>query len=234
MKGRNNKRNTRKNKEHEEFIVEPFQVKTQKQAEYKHEIYTKPYVLATGRAGTGKTYIACRLAALMFKRELVKKIVLVRPAVSDSASLGFFKGTKEEKMMEWIRPMLGALQEDFSMNDIEYNIKVGRLDFVPLETLKGHSFKEAFIIIDEAEDICPKELKKIMTRRGEGCTMVLCGDTSQIDIKRHSGLAKAVEMREKYPNFRKHVGHIDFDERSDVVRDELLADIIFDFEAENI
>lgn len=234
MKGRNNKRNTRKNKEHEEFHVEPFQVKTQKQAEYKHEIYTKPYVLATGRAGTGKTYVACRLAARMLQRGEIEKLVLCRPAISDSATIGLFKGTKEEKMYEWIRPMLGALSEDFPNGQIEYMLKRGVLDFVPLETIKGHSFKDAFIIIDEAEDIKVTELKKIMTRLGENSIMVFCGDTSQVDIKQHSGLAKAIEMRDKYPNFRSRVGWIDFDEKEDIVRSEAVADIIFDFEEENI
>lgn len=234
MKGKNNKKATRQYKEQEFFTPTEFNVRTQKQAEYKHEIYTKPYVIATGRAGTGKTYIPCRLAARMLKQGQIEKIILCRPAVSDSVTIGLFKGTKEEKMYEWIRPMLGALSEDFPNGQIEYMLKVGTLDFVPLETIKGHSFKNAFIIIDEAEDINPKELKKIMTRRGVGCTMVFCGDTSQVDIRQNSGLAKGIEMRKKYPNFHTHVGHIDFDERDDVVRDPLLADIIFDFEAENI
>ncbi|QEG09221.1 PhoH-like protein [Vibrio phage Phriendly] len=234
MKGKNNKKSTRQYKEEEYFTPTNFEVMTQKQSEYKHEIYTKNYVIATGRAGTGKTYVACRLAARLLKQEQIKKIILCRPAVSDSQTIGLFKGTKEEKMYEWIRPMLGALTEDFPNGQIQYMLKVGILDFVPLETIKGHSFKDAFVVIDEAEDIKVSELKKIMTRLGENSTMVFCGDTSQVDIKQNSGLAKAIEMREKYPNFRARVGWIDFDEKEDIVRSEAVADVIYDFEAENI
>ena len=234
MKGKNNKRKTREDKEFENFYCEEFSVKTQKQSEYKHSIYTNPYTIATGRAGTGKTYVPCRLAARMYKSGQINQIVLCRPATSASVSIGLFKGTKEEKMMEWIRPMLGALLEDFPMRQIEYMLKVEQLTFVPLETIKGHSFKDNFVIIDEAEDITVKELKAIMTRRGENCTMVLCGDTSQIDIKQHSGLAKAVEMKGKYEQFDRLVGHIDFDEKEDIVRSKEVAEIILDFEEEGI
>lgn len=214
----------------------PLEPRTEVQSEYMHLIRTKNIVLVTGLPGTGKTYIAARMAAQMMRDREIDKIVLVRPAMSDSQSLGYFKGTATEKMMNWLAPVMGALKEDFSYGEIEYMLKDGinRIECVPLETIKGMSFKRAFVIIDEAEDITVKEATKILPRIGEGTKMVLAGDTRQSDLKsgQVSGLMFAIDAIRNNPALRLTSGSIDFSEHGtiqeggDIIRSRPAADWI--------
>lgn len=199
----------------------PINALSEKQAIYMDMIRTKQTVLALGLAGTGKTYIPTRMAAQAFLRGHIDKIILCRPAVSDSESLGFYKGTKDEKMMNWIMPMIDALLEDMDMGQIETAIKKGNIELAPFETIKGRSFNNAFVIVDEAEDITVAEAKKALTRVGKGSTMVLCGDITQKEgLIRESGLARAADMVDASAYLQSIADVIDFDEEEDIVRGE--------------
>ena len=195
---------------------------SEKQAIYMEMIRRKQTILALGLAGTGKTYIPIRMGAKEWLKGNVDKIILCRPAVSDSESLGFYKGTKDEKMMNWVGPMIDALLEEMDMNTIECAIKKGNIELAPFETIKGRSFNNCWIVLDEAEDVTVAEAKKAVTRIGKNSTMILCGDITQKEsMIRHSGLAHLAEMVENNVNGLKEIAAvIDFDEEDDIFRSE--------------
>lgn len=206
------------------------------QSNFINHINTAPVVIATGHAGTGKTYIPARMASLWLKQKAIDKIVLVRPAASASNSLGFFKGTKEDKMREWIQPILGTLKEEFSPGQLDYmmNEEIEAIQFCPLETAKGNSWKNAFIIVDEAEDCTLKEIKTLLTRIGENSTLCICGDINQVDIGK-SGVGEFLKIRERSKLLQDSVKHVDFCDYDDIVRSEVVRDIIMGWdEAEGL
>lgn len=220
------KRPTREEKIHLDFkLAPPLRPLNQGQAEYIRSIESSPFVIATGYAGTSKTYIPTRIAAKWLQQEAIDKIVIARPAASMSESLGFFKGDHIEKMKMWIAPVLDALKEDLKPGYIEYLLTIGAIDCVPMETIKGRSMKNAFIIIDEAEDLTLKEVKTLLTRLGTNSTMVFAGDISQVDIAR-SGLGEFLALREKNDRLKNIVDHIAFDDYDDIVRSEAVRDVI--------
>lgn len=201
--------------------------RTEVQAQFINYINTAPVTIATGHAGTGKTYIPTRIASLWLKQKAIDKIILVRPAASASNSLGFFKGTKEEKMREWIQPILGTLKEEFSPGQLDYLMseEIEAIQFCPLETAKGNSWKNAFIIVDEAEDCNLKEIKTLLTRLGENSTMAICGDINQVDIAK-SGVGEFLEVRDRSPLLQDAVKHVDFCDYDDIVRSDTVKAII--------
>ena len=209
--------------------VPPIVPLTEVQSHYMEAIRTKPYILATGYAGTGKTYIPIRMAIDLLIAGDIKHIVLARPAVSNSKSLGFFKGSKEEKMAEWLKPIMSTLQEQFSDQKIDTMIKYKELVFCPLETIKGNNWKDSFIIIDEDEDCNFEEIKSIITRLGTDSTMVLCGDITQSSL-RNSGVVKLLEAREKSVPLQKIITHIDFSDIDDIVRSIPVKTVITELE----
>lgn len=190
------------------------------QAEYIRLINTKPLVIATGFAGTSKTYIPTVMACDKLHKGEIDKIYLVRPAVSSSKSLGYFSGDVTQKMSFWLMPILTTLYERLGREVVDIYIKHGDISFVPLETIKGMSFgKNTFTICDEAEDITVAEAKSIVTRQGGG-TLVLAGDLEQSALKEGSGLAWLKQMVEKNPLLEDTTGFVDFNRPSDIVRSE--------------
>ena len=208
--------------------VPPLAPKTEVQSHFINAINHSSYVIATGHAGTGKTYIPTRIASKWLKQKAIERIILVRPAASASNSLGFFKGTKEEKMTQWLQPILSTLKEEFSPGQLEYLMseEIGAIDFCPLETAKGNSWKNAFIIVDEAEDCNLKEIKTLMTRLGENSTMCICGDINQVDIAK-SGVGEFLNnIRPKSQLLQETVEHVDFNDYDDIVRSDSVKDVI--------
>jgi len=197
----------------------------QGQAEYIHALFSHPYVFATGFAGTSKTYIPTRIAAQLLQEESIKKIVIARPAASMSNSLGYFKGDAIEKMRGWIAPVLDALLEEFPPSTIDYFLEHGKIEAVPMETVKGRSMEDCFILIDEAEDLMLKEVKTLLTRLGTNATMVFAGDISQVDIHK-SGLGEFLVLRSKNARLKRVTSHIDFDSYDDIVRSDAVKEVI--------
>jgi phosphate starvation-inducible protein PhoH and related proteins len=213
----------------------PLTPKNLTQRGYIQSIYDYPVVIATGYPGTGKTYIPARMAAQMFNKNAINNIVLSRPSVSTSASIGFFKGTKNEKMLSWLAPVLGALREELSPAQLEYMMKdeVDQMIFCPLETIKGLSWKRSFIIIDEAEDLTLKELRAILTRIGKSSTVVLCGDMDQCDVH-NPGLCQLLAILANDPQMQTVVKHIHFDRPDEIVRSPACKEIVLAFERYNL
>lgn len=212
----------------------PLKPKNKLQSKYLQAIESHPIVIATGFPGTGKTYIPVRYAATLFKQNHIQNIILTRPNVSSSTSLGYFKGTKDEKMLQWLAPVLGALRDAMSPGEIGYWTKedVGRIQFCPLEVIKGVSWKNSFVIIDEAEDCTFKELRAILTRIGTNTTVVLCGDTNQTDLP-SSGLIEFLQLYENDPSLQEYVSHVDFNDVGSIVRSEACRQLVLSFNKYN-
>lgn len=238
MKGRNKQTNTRQDKVNrgeqkivkDKFMEErmdnlpPLKPMNELQKEYIHNIRTKDVNFAVGFAGSSKTYIPTVIASDMLRMNEIKKIYLVRPFVSDSKSAGYFAGDMLTKSKLWLAPILDTLYERLGRNNVDYYLEKGDIEPVPLELIKGRSFKDAFIIIDEAEDLTEKEFIKCITRIGNNCKCVFAGDVRQVDIKGDSGIQLGYDMAKENPDF--DWGFVNFDHPSDIVRGKVAKDAI--------
>lgn len=204
----------------EERVLPPLRPMNELQAKYIKLIQEKRLVVATGFAGTSKTYIPTVLACDAYRKGEISKIYLSRPAMSESKSLGYFAGDLVEKMSHWLLPVLTTMYERLGKDVVDIAIKGGDIRFIPLETIKGMSFgKGTFTIVEESEDLTVKEIKSVLTRQGGG-TLVLAGDIEQSALNEKSGLRFIKEMSEKYPELEDVSGFVDFNRPSDIVRSD--------------
>lgn len=191
-----------------------------------------PLILASGYAGTSKTYIPTVMACDALRTGKIDKIVFTRPNISNSKSLGAFGGDLLVKMQNWLMPVFDILRERLGQNELELYIKRGDIAFVPMEVVKGYSANNCFFICDEAEDLTIEEAKKLVTRQGKNCTMVLSGDISQSELKSNSGLKFIMDMARKHDNLI--LGLVDFNEVQDIVRSGAVREWIIAFNKEGI
>ena len=196
-----------------------------------------PVIIATGYAGTSKTYIPTRFACNEYLSDRVYKIVFSRPAISNSKSLGYFAGDKNEKMEIWLAPVLNVVKETLTTPATTIAIKNEDILFYPLEIIKGLSLgstkdgKHLYYIVDEAEDLSIEEIKKIITRIGKNCTLVLAGDVTQSELSERSGLRWLINFVKKHN--LKRFKHIDFNNVNDIVRSDVVRDFIVALEKDN-
>jgi phosphate starvation-inducible PhoH-like protein len=151
-----------------------------------------------GPAGTGKTYITATYAADLYVTKQIDKIVITRPHVAVGKELGFLKGDLTEKTMPWALPVLDVLEKHLGKGVVETGIKNGNIEMAPLALMRGRSFDDAFIIVDETQNITTHELKMLLTRVGDNSTIVLNGDVQQSDLKEADGLSKVIHLAKKY------------------------------------
>lgn len=196
------------------------------QKKYLKALDTSEQMIVCGYSGTGKTYIAATYAANMYANNLIDKIIVTRPNVSVGKDLGYFPGTLEEKFAPWAAPVLDVLTSQLGKGVVETSIKKGNIEMAPLSTMRGRSFKNAFIILDEAQNTTVPEIKMFLTRIGKDCKVVINGDVKQKDINDHSGLATIMRLaeRDKLP-----VPIIDFG-IEDIVRSDICKQWIIAFE----
>lgn len=171
--------------------------KTERQREYIQALKSSPQVIVMGPAGTGKTYIAASKAVQLFESNTVEKIILTRPNVASGRSLGFFPGTLEEKIGPWVVPFVEVFEEHLGKEATEIAMKKGNIQVVPFEVMRGRTFKNAFVILDEAQNATPHELKMFLSRIGENTQVVLNGDIAQSDLRDESGLSKIINIVRK-------------------------------------
>ena len=172
----------------------PIKALNQTQADYLAALRASPQVVVVGPAGTGKTWIAATYAADLYRNGRVAKIVLTRPNVPCGRSLGFFPGTLEDKFAPWAVPVVAAIKERIGKAAFEIALKHGDIEMVPFEVMRGRSFKNAFVLLDEAQNTTPAEMKMFLTRVGEDCTTVVNGDVSQCDLDAGCGLKAAIDL----------------------------------------
>lgn len=187
-------------------------------------------VIVLGPSGTGKTYIAATYAANQYALKRIQKIIITRPAVSVGKSLGALPGTMEEKFGPWLSPVLSVLEEQLGKGVVETGIKNGNIVLAPLEYMRGSSFKDAFVLADECQNLDIAQFKMLVTRIGENCTLVMNGDIRQSDIKEQSGLSKAIHLAKKY-NIDACVVEFTLD---DVVRSDICKQWLGAFYEENL
>ncbi len=180
-------------------------------------------VFGIGPAGTGKTYLAVAQAVAMLQAGRVDKIILSRPAVEAGERLGFLPGDLKEKIDPYLRPLYDALGDMLPGDQVMRRMATGEIEVAPLAFMRGRTLAHAFVILDEAQNTTPVQMKMFLTRMGEGTRMVITGDLSQIDLPQgqRSGLRDALETLEGLPG----IGVNRFGVR-DVVRHPLVAAIV--------
>jgi phosphate starvation-inducible PhoH-like protein len=193
------------------------------QARYMEMLGQHEMVFAVGPAGTGKTYLAVAQAVAMLTAGRVDRIVLSRPAVEAGERLGFLPGDMKEKVDPYLRPLYDALHDMMPGDQVTRRMGTGEIEVAPLAFMRGRTLAHAFVILDEAQNTTPVQMKMFLTRMGEGTRMVVAGDLSQIDLPGgvRSGLADALETLEGVPGLA--VARFD---RRDVVRHPLVARIV--------
>lgn len=214
------------------FRGKPIRVKTIGQRHYVQTIRKKDIVFGIGPAGTGKTYLAVVLAVAALKEGSVKRIVLTRPAVEAGEHLGFLPGDLQEKVDPYLRPLYDALHDVLGPEQTVKALERGLIEIAPLAYMRGRTLDDAFIILDEAQNTTPEQMKMFLTRLGFGSKMVITGDVTQIDLPRgkNSGLIEAQRILKSI----EEIGIILFSEQ-DVVRHSLVQKIIvaYNWDAEN-
>ncbi|HHT50302.1 MAG TPA: AAA family ATPase [Eubacteriaceae bacterium] len=202
--------------------------KTLGQKRYVQAIKKNEIVFGIGPAGTGKTYLAVAMAVSAFKNEEVSRIILTRPAVEAGENLGFLPGDLQEKVDPYLRPLYDALFDLMGTDTYQNYIEKGVIEIAPLAYMRGRTLDDAFIILDEAQNTTPEQMKMFLTRMGMGSKAIITGDITQIDLPhgRGSGLKKVIEILE-------NVKGIEFIylTQADVVRHPLVQKIIEAYES---
>ncbi len=204
--------------------------RTDKQKEFIYALSSSNQVFVLGPAGTGKTYVTATVASDLYTTKQIDKIVITRPHVAVGKELGFLKGDLAEKTMPWALPVLDVLEKHLGKGTVETGIKNGNIEMAPLALMRGRSFDNAFIIVDETQNITTHELKMLLTRVGEGSTIVLNGDVQQSDLKEADGLSKVIHLAKKH---MLPVPVIEFGV-DDIVRSDICAQWVKVFMKENI
>jgi len=170
--------------------------RTKGQQTYLEALHHSNLVFAIGPAGTGKTYLAVAVAVEALRRGIVKRLVLTRPAVEAGERLGFLPGDLREKVNPYLRPIYDALSDMISQRSLVNYIESGVIEVAPLAFMRGRTLNRSFIILDEAQNTTPAQMKMFLTRMGEASRVVVTGDLTQVDISAESGLSHAVRILE--------------------------------------
>lgn len=197
--------------------------KTKNQQRLVELVKDNDLVFALGPAGTGKTYISVALAVRALKNKAVKKIIITRPAVEAGENLGFLPGDLKEKIDPYLRPIYDGLHDMIPHEKLQYYMEREIIEIAPLAYMRGRTLNNAFILLDEAQNTTPMQMKMFLTRMGPDSKMIITGDASQIDLpgKQRSGLKEAIRILHNV----KGIGFIELSEK-DVVRHRLVRDII--------
>ena len=197
------------------------------QAQYIQEMMKNELVFGLGPAGTGKTYLAVALAVSMMLEGRIDKIILSRPAVEAGEKLGFLPGDLQQKVDPYLRPLYDALYEMLPAEQVDKKIALGEIEIAPLAFMRGRTLSNAFVILDEAQNTTPMQMKMFLTRLGENSRMVVNGDLSQVDLPRGtiSGLRDALDILQGTSN----ISSVRFS-AADVVRHGLVAKIVKAYE----
>lgn len=204
--------------------------KSVNQRRYLEAIERNDMVFGIGPAGTGKTYLAVAMAVSALMNKQVARIILTRPAVEAGERLGFLPGTLQEKVDPYLRPLYDALYDMLDNERVEKLLERNVIEVAPIAFMRGRTLNDSFIILDEAQNSTPEQMKMVLTRQGFNSKMVVNGDITQIDLPnaRRSGLIDAVEVLKGVEG----ISFVQFDEK-DVVRHTLVQRIVKAYERYN-
>ncbi len=202
------------------FIIKP---KTTNQKKLVEAVAKNDLVFALGPSGTGKTYVSVAMAVKALKNKEVKKIIITRPAVEAGENLGFLPGDLKEKIDPYLRPVYDALDDMIPFEKLKYYQENRIIEIAPLAYMRGRTLNDAFILLDEAQNTSPMQIKMFLTRMGPNSKVIINGDLSQIDLPPHtnSGLKEAVKILKEI----KGISFIHFTSK-DVIRHKIVKDII--------
>ena len=206
----------------------PVKAKTVGQAKYVEAIRKNTIVLGVGPAGTGKTFLAVAMAVKALKEKQVSRILLTRPAIEAGERLGFLPGDLLSKIDPYLRPLYDALGEMLGPETHQRMVEKGIIEVAPLAYMRGRTLDDAFIILDEAQNATPEQVKMFLTRLGFGSKVVVTGDLTQTDLPygQHSGLASAIKILAGIDDIAIH-----YLSEKDVVRHHLVQKIILAYDA---
>jgi phosphate starvation-inducible PhoH-like protein len=206
----------------------PIRPKTLGQKEYLQAIRTHAITFGVGPAGTGKTYLAVAMAVKAFKAKDVSRIILTRPAVEAGEKLGFLPGDLQQKVDPYLRPLYDGLFDMLGAETYERLIEKQVIEVAPLAYMRGRTLDDSFIILDEAQNTTPEQMKMFLTRMGVGSKVVVTGDVTQIDLpdRTRSGLVDALRVLKGIDG----IAQVYFTEK-DVVRHRLVQEIVKAYEA---
>ncbi len=205
----------------------PIKPKTLGQEKYVDTIKGSTVVFGIGPAGTGKTYLAVAMAVNAFRAKEVNRIILTRPAVEAGEKLGFLPGDLQQKVDPYLRPLYDALFDMLGAENFQRYQERGNIEVAPLAYMRGRTLDDSFIILDEAQNTTPEQMKMFLTRLGFNSKMVITGDVTQIDLPdgKRSGLVEATKILKNVDDIKT----IKFNEK-DVVRHRLVQDIVKAYE----
>ncbi|MFU0832983.1 MAG: Phosphate starvation-inducible protein PhoH, putative ATPase [Oscillospiraceae bacterium] len=205
----------------------PVKAKTLGQKRYCQAIQDHTITIAVGPAGTGKTYLAVALAVTAFRAQEVNRIILTRPAVEAGEKLGFLPGDLQQKVDPYLRPLYDALFDMLGAETYQKYVERGNIEVAPLAYMRGRTLDDSFIILDEAQNTTPEQMKMFLTRLGFNSKMVITGDVTQIDLPvgRRSGLRDVLRILKGIDD----IAQVRFSEK-DVVRHRLVQNIIKAYE----
>lgn len=208
----------------------PIKPKTVNQQRLVELVKADDLVFALGPAGTGKTYISVALAVRALKNKQVKKIIITRPAVEAGENLGFLPGDLKEKIDPYLRPIYDALNDMVPYEKLKYYMERETIEIAPLAYMRGRTLNNAFILLDEAQNTTPMQMKMFLTRMGPDSKMIVTGDASQVDlpVNQRSGLKEAIRILRGVSG----IGFIELSDK-DVIRHKLVRNIIEAYHKEN-
>lgn len=196
------------------------------QRDFLNQLHKNTVVFAIGPAGTGKTFFSVAAAARALKNNDVKKIIITRPIVSAGEELGFLPGGVKDKVGPYMQPVYDALTRLFGSYDLQGRLNNGTIEIAPLAYMRGRTFNDSFIILDEGQNLTPEQMKMLLTRLGWNSKIVVTGDPEQSDLpKELSGLSDAIERLQD----RKPIGITRYS-LNDVIRNPVVAEIIRAYE----
>lgn len=220
------------NSGYDEFICmtvngRPIKSKTIGQQKYINLIKNNNIVFGIGPAGTGKTYLAMAMAITAFKNNEVGRIIMTRPAIEAGEKLGFLPGDLQQKVDPYLRPLYDALYEIMGAESYQKNLEKGAIEVAPLAYMRGRTLDNAFIVLDEAQNTTPEQMKMFLTRLGYGSKAVITGDITQMDLPegRKSGLQESIKILQSIEG----IGFITLTNK-DVIRHPLVQKIILAYE----
>ena len=212
------------------FTGKPVKAKTLGQKKYIESIKKNTIVFGVGPAGTGKTYLAVAMAVKAFKAHEINRIILTRPAVEAGEKLGFLPGDLQNKVDPYLRPLYDALFDMMGAESYQRNLEKNIIEVAPLAYMRGRTLDDSFIILDEAQNTTPEQMKMFLTRLGFNSKMVITGDITQIELpdNKKSGLVEAIKILKNIDD----IAVTRFSEK-DVVRHKLVQDIVRAYEKFN-
>ena len=205
----------------------PIKPKTPNQKTFIDTVKQNDVVFAVGPAGTGKTYIAVALAVRALKNKEIKRIIITRPAVEAGENLGFLPGDLQEKIDPYLRPVYDALDDMIPSEKLKYYWENRVIEIAPLAYMRGRTLSNAFILLDEAQNTTPMQLKMFLTRLGQNSKLIINGDRTQIDLKpnQKSGLDDAIGIMKNV----KGIGFVELSQ-NDVTRHQIVKEIIMAYD----